>query len=119
MKAKSSFKKGYKTLPHIPFDTALMEKTKKGAVIAGQFGWNDLGSWPALEEVMKATGPEGLINAAGGSFSLDCKGLIVDATSKKFIALIGVKDLIVVETKDALLICAKDRAQDIKKINQK
>jgi mannose-1-phosphate guanylyltransferase len=116
MKSKKTFNSLYKKLPKQPVDIALMEKTSLGAVIAGDFGWNDLGSWPALEEVLKSTSAAGLVQAPAGHLSIDSRGLIADITSKKLVAFIGVENLIVVETENALLICAKDRAQDIKKI---
>jgi mannose-1-phosphate guanylyltransferase len=115
-KSKNKFKTFYKSLPKAPVDTALMEKTSRGAVISGDFGWNDLGSWPALEEVFKNNESAGLIRGAAACLSIDSKGMIVDLEHKKLIAFIGVENLIVVETEKSLLIATKDRAQEIKKI---
>jgi len=106
----------YKKLSKLPVDVALMEKTEKGAVIRGDFGWNDVGSWATLEEVMAENSPAGVIKAKGGHVSLNSSGMIVDVTDDKFIGLVGVKDLIVVETKNSILICHKDKAQDIKNL---
>jgi mannose-1-phosphate guanylyltransferase len=111
---QSKIKSGYKNLPLVSVDVALMENTKRGALVPGDFGWNDLGSWPALAEVLPSNDQAGLIHAPGGHAAIDCSGLIVDVTDRKFVGLIGVSDLIVVETDKALLICRKDEAQKIK-----
>jgi mannose-1-phosphate guanylyltransferase len=108
-----NLKSKYKSLPKISVDVALMEKSRKGAVVKGDFGWNDIGSWRALEEVL-TQGPEGVLQTPGGHLALDCEGLIVNASPGKFVGLIGLKDLIIVETKDALLVCPKERAEQVK-----
>jgi mannose-1-phosphate guanylyltransferase len=116
MKNKSKIKSIYKNLPSESVDTALMEKTSSGALINGNFGWNDIGSWPALAEVMGQNSEAGYIHAPGGSLSIDSHNVVADLSSKKILALVGVQDLIVVETKDAILICSKDKADKIKNI---
>lgn len=113
-KHNGAFNKSYATLPSISVDVALMEKTTQGALIPGDFGWNDLGSWTALPEVLPANSQAGLINARAGHMEIESEGIIADVTDRKFLGLIGVKDLIVVETENALLICHKDKAQKIK-----
>jgi len=116
IKTEKKIISGYKKLPSTSVDVGLMEKTNKGAVVTGDFGWNDLGSWPALGEVLKPNSPAGIVNAPAGHISLNSKNVIVDVTEKKFVGLIGVENLIVVETSGALLICHQDHAQEIKNL---
>jgi mannose-1-phosphate guanylyltransferase len=114
IKSPKKLKAGYKNLPSVAIDVALMEKTQKGALLAGDFGWNDLGSWPALSEVIPPNSEAGVIKAPGGFVAVKSKNIVADITPKKFLGLIGVEDLIVVETENAILVCNQKNAQDIK-----
>ena len=99
-------------------DTAISERTDKLAVIPGDFGWTDIGSWNVVhDEVEKDGEGNALISReAGGEWlRLDSKNTLV-STSKKMIVTIGVENLVVVDTPDALLITHKDKAQDVKKV---
>ncbi len=107
-------KQGYRNLQSVSIDVALMEKTHRGALLEGNFGWNDLGSWPALLEVVPPNSEAGVLRAPGGFIQVNSKNIIADLSSKKFLGLIGVEDLIVVETEKAILICHQKNAQDIK-----
>ncbi len=96
-------------------DYGVMEKAGKVAVIVADFGWSDVGSWGALPEVIPSD--------AAGHVAINARELIsIDAVrclaygGDKLVALVGVKDLIVVNTPDALLVCAADRAQEVKKV---
>ena len=83
--------------------------------IPATFGWNDLGSWTALYEHHAAnqSGQPNIISASE-KFELDSSGNFVH--SKKFVAVVGVHDLVVVETEDALLITTREKAQDVGKV---
>jgi mannose-1-phosphate guanylyltransferase len=84
-------------------------------MIPADFGWSDVGSWDTLWEI-SAKDEKG--NAAtGGSFALfeEVQNSLVHSP-KKLVALVGVQDIIVVETKDALLVCRRGKSQDVKKI---
>lgn len=112
----------YPACENISIDYALLEpRSKKGEgksgifCIPATFGWNDLGSWTALYEHRKAEQPtRDNVISAEEQFTLDASGNFVH--SKKFVAVLGVKDLVVVETDDALLITTLDRAQDVGKV---
>jgi len=99
--------------PSEPIDTAVMERSNKGAVLPIDIGWNDVGSWAALWEI-------GEKDDAGNVTSGDV--VTEDSTNcyvrgdRKLISAIGVSDLVVVETDDAILIANKERAQDVKDI---
>jgi mannose-1-phosphate guanylyltransferase len=76
-------------------------------------GWSDIGSWAAVYELLATT--PGANVSAGATFGLDAGGNFL-WSPKKFIAAIGVRDLVLVETEDALLLCSRERSQDVGKI---
>ena len=100
-------------LKSVSIDYGVMEKAKNVLVIPGAFDWSDLGSWDALWEV---SNKDENGNAVRGEFiGIDAADSLVQS-SGKLVALVGVRDLLVVETKDALLICRRGRSQDVRKI---
>ena len=109
----------YPRLENISIDYAVMEPATRqsGAprvfVVPAKVGWSDIGSWSAVYELLAAKSGA---NVSPGPFTaLDAEGNYF-WSPKKFVAAIGVRDLVVVETPDALLICARDRSQDVAKI---
>ncbi len=113
----------YPRCENISIDYAVLEpRSAKGEAasrlycIPADFGWNDLGSWASLYE-HQASGAGAGVNViqAKGSFELDAAGNFLHAPGK-FVAAVGVKDLVVVETADALLVTTRDRAQDVGKV---
>lgn len=104
----------YELLPKDSIDYAIMEKTKKIDVVAGQFDWNDLGSWDALQSVIEKTDGNTAVST-NGHFFFDSKDNIVH-TPGKFTALVGVDDLVVVSNSNAVLVMPKSRSQDVKKV---
>ena len=118
------FRKLYPKCENISIDYAVLEpRSSRGEqnsnifCIPADFGWNDLGSWTALHEhhVAKGKSPEGNLISGEGTFTLNAAGNYIHAPGK-FVAAVGVNDLVVVETDDALLITTRDRAQDVGKI---
>ncbi len=94
-------------------DFGVMEKASKVYTIPGNFGWDDVGSWLALERVNKTNEYGNMIQ--GDVISINTRNTIV-CGGKKLIATVGIENLVVVDTDDATLICAKDSTQDVKKI---
>ena len=76
-------------------------------------GWSDIGSWAAVYQLLAKKNGENVF--AGYAHTVDAEGNFLWSPSK-FVAAIGVRDLVVVETPDALLICPRDRAQDVGKV---
>lgn len=103
----------YPRIPKISIDYGIMERAEGVFVLEGDFGWNDVGSLDAVEILHEADERGNVI--CGESVCLDTKNCISLGTDK-LIALLGVSDLIVAETKDTILVCEKSRAQDVKKI---
>jgi len=119
-----TFRKLYPKCENISIDYAVLEpRSAKGEARSGifclpaNFGWNDLGSWTALHEhqVAKRTVPEGNLIESLGQFVLNSQGNYVHAPGK-FVAAVGVENLVVVDAGDALLITTRERAQDVGKI---
>ena len=103
----------YKEMEAISIDYGVIEKSSHVLMIKGNFGWNDVGSWPSAAQYWpKDSNKHSFI---GDVMSLDSSQCIV-YSPKKLVALLGVKDLVIVEDEDALLVCSKERAQDVKKL---
>ncbi len=101
----------YRQIKSISIDYGIMEDAKNVVVLPATFPWNDLGSW---DEVYKLQQKDGEQNAAlTPSALLDCHGCLVDAPDR-IVAAIGLKDIAVINTADALLICPRERAQEVK-----
>jgi mannose-1-phosphate guanylyltransferase len=79
--------------------------------VPGDFGWNDVGSWAALQELQRGQGANGRAPVV----AVDAAGYVV-FNPERLVALVGVDDLIVVDSPDALLICRRDRAQDVRRV---
>ncbi|MDE6356901.1 MAG: mannose-1-phosphate guanylyltransferase [Clostridia bacterium] len=103
----------YPLIPAISVDYGIMEKSDDILVVPGDFGWNDVGSWDMFN-VLHKEDIDGNIKI-GDALTVNSKNSII-YSSGKLIATIGVENLIVVETADAIMVCAKDKAQDVKKI---
>ena len=112
-------KKIYPLLENISIDYAILEPVsrepgeKQIYMIPADVGWSDIGSWAAVFELLAKHASENIF--AGPGQSLDAEGNFFWSPGK-FVAAIGVRDLVVVDTADALLICPRDRAQDVGKI---
>ena len=81
--------------------------------VPGEFGWSDVGSWDMMG-VLHRPDENGVV-AVGDTTVLDCKDSVLYSSGRK-IAVIGVENLVVVETDDVVMVCPKDRAQDVKAI---
>ena len=104
----------YPTLPSVSIDYGVMEKETGLAVVPSSFGWSDVGSFAALPEVLPVDEHQNVVR--GTVLLKDVTGAVVDARAGRLVAMVGVNDLMVVDTKDAVLIIPKDRAQDVGKL---
>jgi mannose-1-phosphate guanylyltransferase len=96
-------------------DFGVMEKADNVMVVPADFGWSDVGSWSALPEVIAPDRAGNVAIDVREELVLDSCGCLIHGGGK-LVALIGVADLIVVDTPDSLLVCHRERAQDVKKI---
>jgi len=105
----------YGALQGESIDYGVMERAASVKVIPASFGWSDVGSWSALPEVIDGDREGNVAIASAGLIAIDSTDSLVYGNNK-LAALVGVDNLIVVDTPDALLVCRKDRAQDVKKV---
>ena len=104
----------YPRLPAQSIDYGVMEGAAEIACVPVEFGWSDLGSWSAAHD-LSPKDADG--NAFGADVvAVDARGCFVRAPADVLVALVGVEDLVVVDTGDAILVCRKDRAQDVKPV---
>jgi mannose-1-phosphate guanylyltransferase len=104
----------YAGLPAVSIDHGIMEKVSAVSVVPGSFEWSDLGSWTSAWEL--APQDEHANVLPEGAIAVDASGNFVEAPDGKLIALIGVRDLVVVDAGDALLIVPRERAQDVREV---
>ena len=106
------------TLPAVSIDTGVMEHVDNLAVVPGDFGWSDLGSWLSASELASKDAQDN--SAPAGTIFVDApNNHVVDmrpTSEKRVIALVGVRDLVVVETPDALLVVHRDAAQHVRTV---
>jgi mannose-1-phosphate guanylyltransferase len=95
----------------VTIDVGIMEKARGVAVIPISVGWNDVGSWKAVADVIPGDADGNTI--IGEHLGLDTRGTLV-VGGKRLIATIGLEDMVIVDTGDVLLVCPKNRAQDVK-----
>ena len=99
--------------PSISIDYGVMEKSQKIVVVPADFGWSDVGSFAALPEVRKT---DHLGNVAeGDALVIDGRDNVVIATRSRPVAVVGIDGVVVIDAGDAILVCRKDRAQDVRK----
>ncbi|HTT96499.1 MAG TPA: mannose-1-phosphate guanylyltransferase/mannose-6-phosphate isomerase [Rhizomicrobium sp.] len=103
----------FRNAPSISIDYALMEKTDRAAIVPCDFGWSDVGAWSALWDIREQDAQKNVL--LGDVVAHDSTGSYVHS-DKRLTALVGVKDLVVIDTDDAILIADKSRAQDVKAI---
>ncbi len=101
----------------VSVDYGIMEHSKKIALVPASFYWTDLGSWDALNEVLPKDAKGNIIRA--DSIDLNSRGISVFSRGNRLISTIGLKDLIIADTPDALLVCDKNKAQEVKKVVDK
>lgn len=100
----------------ISIDYAILEKTSNIALIPANLGWKDVGSWQAIYEVL-ANGDKDEVVAKGKVIKIDTKNsLIFNENKDKLVAVVGMDDVVIVDTKDALLVMKKSQDQDVKKV---
>jgi mannose-1-phosphate guanylyltransferase len=106
----------FKKVTPISIDYGIMEKAKKMLIIPSDIKWQDVGSWDAVGDAFA----DKIEKDVNNKLSINSKNnLIINKNKEKLISLLGVDDLIVVDTKDALMICPKSKSQEVKKIIEK
>lgn len=109
-------KNSFERSPSDSIDYALMEKTSRAAVIPVSMGWSDVGSWGSLWEVSSKDASGNTID--GNVFQKDISNCYIKS-NKEVIAALGINDLIIIDTEDALLVAHRDKEQDVKEVFKK
>lgn len=104
----------YDTLPCVSFDHGVMEKAEDVSVLPASFDWADLGSWTTAYELAEKDADDNALPSM--SVAIDAKGCLARTREGKVVALVGVRDLVVVDTDDAILIMPRSRAQDVRDV---
>lgn len=105
----------FSAVPDISVDYAVMEKSKRVAIVPANFDWSDVGSWTALSELVE---PDAAGNRIQGSAVMVGSRNCYVQSSGRMVAAVGVENLIIVDTPDALLVAREDSVQDVKKVAQ-
>lgn len=107
----------YPGLPSVAVDVGIMEKVAGVLVLSTPFRWSDVGSWKSLyeESPRDEQGNAAIFPHGGTLLAEDARGVLVYSSEPQVIALLGVEDLVVVRTADAVLVARRDRAEDVKK----
>lgn len=103
----------YARLPTVSIDTGVLEKAGNVLVVPAEVGWHDVGSWGSLDGLLpqRSDGNVGI----GEHVAIDTRRCVV-YSPKKLVATVGVDDLVIVDTDDALLVCRKEQAQDVRRV---
>jgi mannose-1-phosphate guanylyltransferase len=104
----------WETITPESIDVGIMERAEKVAVVPMDVGWNDVGSWAAIYEVYQANA-DGNVLIGDNCLTFDTTNSLV-RSSDRLIATVGLDNIVIIDTGDALLICDKDKAQDVKKV---
>lgn len=103
----------YKAFPSESIDFGIMEKASDIYTIPGSFGWDDVGNWLAVERINETDDNRNYIE--GDVIAENCERTTI-CGGKRLVAAVGVEDIIIVDTDDAVLVCSKNNTQDVKKI---
>jgi mannose-1-phosphate guanylyltransferase len=110
------------TIEEVTIDTGILERSNRVAVVPGLFGWTDLGDWHGYGKVAGETIDGALAGNGSGNLTVNADLLTIDAHNAvvlgngRLVALLGLDNVVVVDTEDALLVCDRSRAQDVRKL---
>lgn len=110
-------KEEFKKIKPVSIDYGLLEKEKKILVLPARFRWADVGHWRSVQEILSPHKKENVVK--GKHLGFKTKGSLIYSTSSRLIATCGIKNLIIIDTQDVLLVCSRDRAQEVKKLVEK
>lgn len=110
----SVLKRVFPKLPSVSIDYGVMEKAGNLAVLPGDFGWSDVGSFAAIPEV-RPTDAQGNVVSGDQAVVVECSGCVVLA-DKRPLTVVGLKDMVVVDSGDAVLVVPRDQSQEVRKV---
>lgn len=113
--ADQTLQRVFPTLPQQTIDYGIMERAAEIAVLPVDIGWTDIGSWGTLLEVLEGDEAGNVVRGADPVFTLDTRNTLI-YTAGRMVAAIGLEDMIVIDSGDALLICPKERAEGVRQV---
>jgi mannose-1-phosphate guanylyltransferase len=113
-RARRVLQQAFPLCPSISIDYGVMEKSDRMAVVPGDFGWSDVGSFAALPEVRAADRSDNVTE--GEALVVDGRRNVVLAHDRRPLAVVGLDDVVAVDAGDAVLVCHRERAQDVRKV---
>jgi mannose-1-phosphate guanylyltransferase len=114
MQSPAKIESIYPRLPSVSIDYGVMEKTDRIAVLPASFGWSDVGSWDAAMEIERADENGNVVR--GDALVMESKRSMVDAQGGRMVALVGLEDVVVVDTPDAVLVIKRGESQRVKNV---
>ncbi|HVP60952.1 MAG TPA: mannose-1-phosphate guanylyltransferase [Myxococcaceae bacterium] len=112
----AALRRVFPAAPSVSIDYGVMEKAREIAVVPGDFGWSDVGSFAALPEVRPADG-DGNVVVGKGAVLVDSAGCVVVGSGRP-LGVVGLRDMVVVDAGDAVLVVPRDRSQDVRAVVQ-
>lgn len=112
-RGRAALERAYRRVPSVSIDVGVLERAAAVAMVRAGFPWNDVGSWAAVEPLWRRSGAANAIR--GRAVALEGRGCVVDA-GDRVVAVLGLDDVVVVSTDDAVLVCPKGRAQDVRRV---
>lgn len=112
--AREQLTRAFAELPSVSIDHGIMEKADAIQVVRGDFGWSDLGSWLSAWELGEQDSDGNVL--PDNALALDSSGSLVAAPAEKLVCLLGVENLVVIQTDDAILVTTKERSQDVRNV---
>ncbi|MFA5995739.1 MAG: sugar phosphate nucleotidyltransferase [Patescibacteria group bacterium] len=104
----------YARLEKVAVDYAIIERAPHILAMPGSFGWNDIGDWARLKDELAPSESDNYVNKPDNHVSIDDKNILIHSETNRVIATLGLKNIIIVDTPDALLVCKKNRSQGVK-----
>lgn len=113
---KAQFKNFYRQMDATSIDYGILEKEKNILVVPAVFDWADIGHWRTVHELLRGKPDENVVR--GKHIQIDSSGNLIYSTTGRLIATAGLRDTVIIETNDAILVCPRDKSQDVKKITE-
>jgi mannose-1-phosphate guanylyltransferase len=114
---QDALRREFESMESVSIDYALMERATNVVVVRGEFPWDDVGAWPALERTRRQDNHGNVVH--GNPVLVDCQDCIVynePGATAMAVGVIGLRDVVVVISDDAVLVMPKDRAQEVREV---
>jgi mannose-1-phosphate guanylyltransferase len=113
---REALEAAYEQVPHTTIDYGIMEKAERIAVVPVSVGWDDVGNWATLSQLLDADERDNIVHGDGHSLLLDTADTYVYTSAGRLVAAVGLEGFVVIDTSDAVLVCPKERTQEVRDI---